>query len=99
MLFFGLGAYIFNRLDPRMAINELFSPVTLRVLSPLQVFLLLIVKFPLVVVSVGLPIPAGVFVPSKFPDWNLFIIDYLDRLLIGFLFWKIIWRTTQTCVW
>ncbi|EME31005.1 chloride channel/carrier, CIC family [Galdieria sulphuraria] len=52
------------RLDPRMAINELFSPETLRVLNPLQVFLLLVVKFPLVVVSVGLPIPAGVFVPS-----------------------------------
>jgi len=47
-----------------MAINELFSSETLRVLSPLQVFLLLVVKFPLVVVSVGLPIPAGVFVPS-----------------------------------
>jgi len=44
--------------------NELFSSETLRVLSPLQVFLLLVVKFPLVVVSVGLPIPAGVFVPS-----------------------------------
>eukprot|EP00871_Galdieria_phlegrea_P004572 jgi/Galph1/5115/GphlegSOOS_G3719.1 len=52
------------RLDPRLAINELFSPDPLKVLSPLQVFLLLLVKFPLVVVSVGLPIPAGVFVPS-----------------------------------
>jgi CBS domain-containing protein len=52
------------RLDPRSAINEFFSADNLETLSSLDVILLLLVKFPLVVVSIGLPIPAGVFIPS-----------------------------------
>lgn len=51
------------RLDPRAAINELFSARNLRELSPIDVALLVLIKFPLIVVSIGLPIPAGVFIP------------------------------------
>jgi len=51
------------RLDPREAINELFSSNALLNLSWFDVFLLLVIKFPLVVVSIGLPVPAGVFIP------------------------------------
>lgn len=52
------------RLDPRMAINEFFSADNLETLSSLDVALLVLIKFPLIVVSIGLPIPAGVFIPS-----------------------------------
>jgi H+/Cl- antiporter ClcA len=52
------------RLDPRLAINEFFSATNLETLSSLDVALLLLIKFPLIVVSIGLPIPAGVFIPS-----------------------------------
>jgi H+/Cl- antiporter ClcA len=51
------------RLDPRLAINEFFSADNLETLSSLDVGLLLLVKFPLIVVSIGLPVPAGVFIP------------------------------------
>lgn len=51
------------RLDPRAAINEFFSAANLETLSSLDVALLLLIKFPLIVVCVGLPIPAGVFIP------------------------------------
>lgn len=51
------------RLDPRHAINVLFSSHNLRELSPMDVGLLVLIKFPLIVVSIGLPIPAGVFIP------------------------------------
>jgi len=51
------------RLDPRSAINELFSAAELSELSPMDVGLLVLIKFPLIVVSIGLPIPAGVFIP------------------------------------
>lgn len=51
------------RLDPRSAINELFSAANLSELSPMDVGLLVLIKFPLIVVSIGLPIPAGVFIP------------------------------------
>eukprot|EP00189_Rhodosorus_marinus_P010670 CAMPEP_0184741738 /NCGR_PEP_ID=MMETSP0315-20130426/4762_1 /TAXON_ID=101924 /ORGANISM="Rhodosorus marinus, Strain UTEX LB 2760" /LENGTH=761 /DNA_ID=CAMNT_0027212219 /DNA_START=146 /DNA_END=2431 /DNA_ORIENTATION=- len=50
------------RLDPREAINEMFSSDHLK-LSWFDVFILLLIKFPLVVVSIGLPVPAGVFIP------------------------------------
>lgn len=51
------------RLDPRSAINEFFSADNLETLSSLDVILLLLIKFPLIVVSIGLPVPAGVFIP------------------------------------
>ncbi len=51
------------RLDPRSAINELFSAANLQELSPMDVGLLVLIKFPLIVVCIGLPIPAGVFIP------------------------------------
>lgn len=50
------------RLDPRSAINEFFSADNMA-LSKLDVALLVLIKFPLIVVSIGLPIPAGVFIP------------------------------------
>lgn len=53
------------RLDPRAAINELFSSNSMQSLSWVDVLLLLVIKFPLVAVSIGLPIPAGVFIPCK----------------------------------
>lgn len=51
------------RLDPRLAINQFFSATNLESLSSLDVALLLLIKFPLIVVCIGLPIPAGVFIP------------------------------------
>jgi len=51
------------RLDPREAINELFSADALTVLSSRDVALLLLVRFPLVAICIGLPIPAGLFIP------------------------------------
>lgn len=51
------------RRDPRVAINELFSSDTMASLSKLDVIWLVLIKFPLIVVSIGLPIPAGVFIP------------------------------------
>ncbi|KAA8497734.1 Chloride channel protein F [Porphyridium purpureum] len=51
------------RLDPRYAINEMFSADELTMLSWKDVVMLLLVKFPLVAVSIGLPIPAGLFIP------------------------------------
>lgn len=51
------------RLDPRRAINEFFSSDNMETLSRLDVALLVLIKFPLIVVSIGLPIPAGVFIP------------------------------------
>lgn len=53
----------FFRLDPRSAINEFFSADNMESLSRLDVVMLILIKFPLIVVSVGLPIPAGVFIP------------------------------------
>lgn len=54
--------YIF-RLDPRQAINEFFSADNMESLSRVDVALLVLIKFPLIVISIGLPIPAGVFIP------------------------------------
>lgn len=56
--------YLF-RLDPRQAINEFFSADNMEhlTLSRFDVGLLVLIKFPLIVVSIGLPIPAGVFIP------------------------------------
>lgn len=54
--------YLF-RLDPRAAINEFFSADKMESLSRLDVGLLVLIKFPLIIVSIGLPIPAGVFIP------------------------------------
>lgn len=54
--------YLF-RLDPRRAINEFFSSDNMESLSRLDVVTLILIKFPLVVISVGLPVPAGVFIP------------------------------------
>ncbi|OSX69036.1 hypothetical protein BU14_1937s0001 [Porphyra umbilicalis] len=51
------------RLDPRTAINQFFSAEPLLSLSTWDVVALLAVKFPLIVVSIGLPLPAGVFIP------------------------------------
>lgn len=51
------------RLDPRSAINELFKAKHMSELTLLDVGLLVLLKFPLIVVSIGLPIPAGVFIP------------------------------------
>lgn len=51
------------RLDPRTAINQFFSAEPLLSLSTWDVVALLGVKFPLIVVSIGLPLPAGVFIP------------------------------------
>lgn len=54
--------YLF-RLDPRLAINEFFSSDNMETLSRLDVALLVLIKFPLIVIAIGLPIPAGVFIP------------------------------------
>jgi len=51
------------RLDPRMAINEFFSADNMISLSWVDVFFLVLIKFPLVAISIGLPVPAGVFIP------------------------------------
>lgn len=51
------------RLDPRRAINEFFSSDNMETLSRLDVLSLVLIKFPLVIVAIGLPIPAGVFIP------------------------------------
>lgn len=51
------------RLDPRSAINEFFSATNMETLSTIDVALLVLVKFPLIAISIGLPIPAGVFIP------------------------------------
>ena len=51
------------RLDPRQAINNFFSSDNMESLSLIDVALLVLIKFPLIVVSIGLPIPAGVFIP------------------------------------
>lgn len=51
------------RLDPRSAINEFFSASNLENFAILDMLLLVVVKFPLIVVSIGLPVPAGVFIP------------------------------------
>lgn len=51
------------RRDPRVAINELFSSDSMPSLSKLDLIWLVLIKFPLIVVSIGLPIPAGVFIP------------------------------------
>lgn len=51
------------RLDPRHAINEFFSSDHMETLSRLDVLSLVLIKFPLVIVAIGLPIPAGVFIP------------------------------------
>lgn len=51
------------RRDPRVAINELFSADSMASLSTVDVAMLVLIKFPLIVISIGLPIPAGVFIP------------------------------------
>lgn len=51
------------RLDPRRAINEFFSSDNMETLSRLDVLSLVLIKFPLVIVAIGLPVPAGVFIP------------------------------------
>lgn len=51
------------RLDPRLAINQFFSADNMELVSTVDVALLVLIKFPLIVVSIGLPIPAGVFIP------------------------------------
>jgi len=52
------------RLDPRKAINELFSSNAMQLMTYTDVITLLLIKFPLIAVSIGLPIPGGVFIPS-----------------------------------
>jgi chloride channel 2 len=54
-------------LDPRAAINDLFKAVPLYMTDHFgwaELVLLPLVKFVLVALSIGLPLPAGVFVPS-----------------------------------
>lgn len=75
--------YLF-RLDPRRAINELFSADNMETLSPLDVGLLVLIKFPLIVISIGLPIPAGVFIPCFLLGSGLGrLYGELLRLLFG----------------
>lgn len=71
------------RLDPRSAINQLFSK-NMEKLSRLDVALLVLIKFPLIVVSIGLPIPAGVFIPCFLLGAGLGrLYGELLRLLFG----------------
>ncbi|PXF42153.1 Chloride channel protein F [Gracilariopsis chorda] len=51
------------RLDPRLAINDFFSAEKMDMFSLPEVAILVLVKFPLIVISIGLPVPAGVFIP------------------------------------
>ncbi|KAF6004795.1 Chloride Channel [Cyanidiococcus yangmingshanensis] len=54
-------------LDPRAAINDLFKAVPLHMTDHFgwaELILLPLAKFVLVALSIGLPLPAGVFVPS-----------------------------------
>ncbi|KAK4536880.1 hypothetical protein CDCA_CDCA10G2905 [Cyanidium caldarium] len=54
-------------LDPRAAINDLFRAVPLKMTDNfgwIELVSLPIVKFLLVAVSLGLPLPAGIFIPS-----------------------------------
>lgn len=74
--------YLF-RLDPRSATNEFFSADNMESLSRLDVVTLILIKFPLVVVSVGLPVPAGVFIPC------------FARLRLG----PSLWRVITSVVW
>lgn len=50
------------RIDPRKAINELFSSNAMQLMTYSDVMFLLLIKFPLIAVCVGLPIPGGVFI-------------------------------------
>uniref|UniRef100_A0A7S2ZDH2 Chloride channel protein n=1 Tax=Rhodosorus marinus TaxID=101924 RepID=A0A7S2ZDH2_9RHOD len=52
------------RIDPRKAINELFSSNAMQLMTYSDVMFLLLIKFPLIAVCVGLPIPGGVFISS-----------------------------------
>lgn len=54
---------IWFRHDSRQVINQFFSAESMEKLKPLDVAILILIKFPLIVVSVGLPVPAGVFIP------------------------------------
>lgn len=54
--------YLF-RLDPRRAINQFFSADSMEKFSRFDVASLVFIKFPLMVVAIGLPVPAGVFIP------------------------------------
>lgn len=72
------------RLDPRQAINEFFSSDNMESLSLVDVALLVLIKFPLIVVSIGLPIPAGVFIPCFLVGSGLGrLYGELLRLLFG----------------
>lgn len=72
------------RLDPRIAINEFFSADNMEKLSQLDVGLLVLIKFPLIVISIGLPIPAGVFIPCFLLGSGLGrLYGELLRLLFG----------------
>ncbi|KAI0563834.1 Cystathionine beta-synthase [Gracilaria domingensis] len=69
LFFVGLAAALVQypfpnfRHDPRHAINEFFSAQEMVELSRIDVLILVLIKFPLIVISIGLPIPAGVFIP------------------------------------
>lgn len=54
--------YLF-RLDPRRAINQFFSADSMEKFSRLDVASLILIKFPLMAIAIGLPVPAGVFIP------------------------------------
>lgn len=72
------------RLDPRLAINEFFSSSNMESLSRVDVMLLVLIKFPLIVISIGLPVPAGVFIPCFLLGSGLGrLYGELLRIIIG----------------